>query len=167
MPKYPKMQKFKSTEIPKGLSAAAFHKGHPLAMPSLLECAMGIRAFYKGTSLSAPCGKERQAEFFAAVKESGHKRIEAFLRDGESLPSTIAILTGQLDLMEEGLRKYEGRDAGERMYLEDMYRWCAKAVEGVMTGKEATIMWWMSIASLLELKVIENDEMNGWLDMNF
>jgi hypothetical protein len=116
--KYPKMHKFKSTEIPKGLSAAAFHKGHPLAMPSLLECAKGIRAYYKGTSLSAPCSFEREAEFFATVKEGGRKQIEAFLRNGESLSSTIAILTGQLDLMEAGLCKHQGSNVGVRMYIE-------------------------------------------------
>jgi hypothetical protein len=166
MPKYPKMQKFKSNKIPKGLSAATFHKGHPLAMPSLLECAVGIRAYYKGTSLPAPCSKEREAEFFATIKEGGRKQIEAYLHDGESLSNTIAILKGQLDQMEAGLCKHQGSNVGVRMYVEDMYRWCAAAVEGVLTGKEATIMWWMNIASLLELKVIENDDMNGWLGIS-
>ena len=158
MPKYPEMRKFKSTKVPKGLSAAAMAKGHPNAMPSLLECAMGMRAYYKGTSLPAPCSFEWEAEFFATVKEGGHKQIEAYLRDGESLPSTIAILKGQLDLMAAGLCKHEKSNVGVRIYVKDMYRMCAKAVEGVMTGKD--------IASLLELKVIENDEMNGWFGIS-
>jgi hypothetical protein len=93
-----------------------------------------------------------------------------FLKAGFKLKEIGELLKAQLDLLEEGLRRESHRFPPGLSDTDQQSLWVEAAVGGsfttelgtVITGKEATASWFINIASLLKLKVIKDDEMNGW-----
>jgi hypothetical protein len=128
---------------------------------------LGLRAFYKGTSLQAPVIKSAERDFYEVVIKEGEAQIVSFLREGNSLSQVKAILKGQMDLMEDGL--YRTQNAFEVGKECDQDAWMAMATAGTeMEGPGHTnvIIWFMNIAALLKLGVIANDDNNGWWKMS-
>jgi hypothetical protein len=125
-----------------------------------------FRAFYKGTSIEAPCALTKIDEFFKVVVENGEGQIVKFLRDGHTLEQVKNVLGGQLNMIEEGLcRTQDQSTLWTEGTLGDQMAWMAAAVAGTMLegqAEAAIALWFMNIAALLKLKVIENDNDNGW-----
>ena len=131
-------------------------------MTSMFET-MKARAYYKGTSLECPI--DNQDKYMTLIIEKGHSQIEKFLRAGETMDNTIKCLTEQLDTMEEGLcyaEKKSGVKWATYSSKNEYMLYLKNASYGALEGDEFLACWWVNIASLLELKVIKNDEMNGW-----
>jgi hypothetical protein len=133
-------------------------------MSATINEIIGFRAFYNGTSLQAPVAPAKMDAFFKNIVTAGESLIISFLRDGKSLAEVKAILKGQMDLMEDGLcRTQKEADIGK---VGDQSAWMAAATAGTEMdgdGDLNVILWFINIACLLKLKVIENDNNNGWL----
>ena len=121
------------------------------------------RAYYKGSSL--PCLKEDETKFLQTAIKLGHDQIANMLRSKQTLKNIIALLTEQMDRLEEGLRMMEKKNGKkwQAMSYSEWMKYLSDASLGCLTGDQFMCCWWINIASLLELKAIENDEMNGWL----
>jgi hypothetical protein len=125
---------------------------------------LGLRAFYKGTSLQAPVINRLCQSFHERVVKDGEAMIVSFLREGHTLSQVKDILKGQMDLMEDGLCRTQ--KASEVWKEGDQDAWMAKATAGTEmegSGEMNVILWFMNIAALLKLGVIANDDDNGWL----
>jgi hypothetical protein len=123
-----------------------------------------LRAFYKGTSLQAPVEPERVDEFHTHIVETAQRQIEKFLRDGMPLAEIKALYKGQMDLMEDGLCRTQNVE--DIWTAGDQSAWMEEATAGTEMegdGDLNTILWFVNTAALLKLKVIENDNDNGWL----
>ena len=123
-----------------------------------------LRAFYKGTSLQAPVEPERVDEFHTHIVETAHRQIEKFLRDGMPLDTIKALYKGQMDVIEDGLCRTQ--KAEDIWTAGDQSAWMEAATAGTEMegdGDLNTILWFVNLAALLELKVVENDNDNGWL----
>lgn len=133
-------------------------------MSATINEIIGFRAFYNGTSLQAPVVPAKMDAFFKHIVAAGAVQIEKFLRAGISLAEIKAILKGQMDLMEDGLfRTQKEEDIGK---VGDQSAWMAAATAGTEMEDDGDLnvfLWFINIASLLKLKVIENDDNNGWL----
>ena len=123
-----------------------------------------LRAFYNGTSIQAPVVPAKMDAFFNNIVTAGERMIIAFLREGNSLAEVKAILKDQMDLMEDGLCRTE--DKSQTWNVGDQSAWMAAATAGTEMeddGDHNVVLWFINIASLLRLKVIEHDDNNGWL----
>jgi hypothetical protein len=123
-----------------------------------------LRAFYKGTSLQAPVEPERVDEFHKHIVETAQRQIEKFLRDGMPLATIKALYKDQMDLMEDGLCRTQ--KAEDIWTAGDQSAWMEAATAGTEMegdGDLNTILWFVNTAALLKLKVVENDNDNGWL----
>ena len=123
------------------------------------------RAFYNGTSLCAPIEPASAPKFMAKIVQSGAEQIVGFLRTGHTIEQIKSILKGQLDLIEAGLcRTQKPEDIWTCGSQEEWVEQAIKDTEFESGGADvAVILWFMNIASLLKMKVIENDDKNGWL----
>ena len=116
-----------------------------------------FRAFYKGTSLETFVIPEKIDAFYKAIVKNVETQIRRFLEQGMSLAEIGAIIKEQLDMMEETLCT-TCPGVGE-----DQNAWLEKATEGMkVSGDQLLVAWFLCVATLLKLKVIENDDMNGW-----
>lgn len=123
-----------------------------------------LRAFYKGTSIQAPIAPERLDAFHKHILETAHNQIEKFLRDGMPLAVLKALYKDQMDLMEDGLCRTQ--NAEDIWTTGDQSAWMEAATAGTELegdGDLNTILWFVNTAALLKLKMIENDNDNGWL----
>ena len=127
-----------------------------------VKTCLGLRAYYKGTSLHAPVPSNREEEFHKCIITTGEDLIASELREGKTLSEIKANIKGQMDLMEDGLRRTFPMVLGKG----DEFEWMAKATNGTRLGRNDSlrniIRWFMNIAALLKLKVIDNDNNNGW-----
>ena len=125
----------------------------------------GTRAFYKGTSIQCPYVDTD--DFMKLIhKGSNHVMVESLKADC-SLETQKKMYIKQLDAIEEALCKFQGiHGLGNKMKGNDVWKWLDEVgrLSGLnVSGKTLIMLWFMNIAALLKLKVIENDEMNGWL----
>ena len=135
-----------------------------ILMASTIDNLLCLRAFYKGTSLQAPVINSKLIAFHHMVVKNADTMITSFLRNGYMLSKVKEILKGQMDLMEDGLCRTS--DATTAWKEIDQDAWMAKATAGTEmeeNGKMNVMLWFVNIAALLKLKVIQNDENNGWL----
>jgi hypothetical protein len=129
------------------------------------------RAYYKGTFLAFPTDKPD--EFIKTVEQQAHLLITKELRRGNSLAQIKEWHKGDIDKMENRLcelqrsGKYPSTGTTETHLA-----WADEAGRGIWSepgdiepSGYATGNWFLTVAILLKLKVIENDEMNGWLMM--
>ena len=125
----------------------------------------GTRAFYKGTSIQCPYVDTD--DFMKVIhKGSNHVMVESLKADC-SLETQKKMYIKQLDAIEEALCKYQGiHGLGNKMKGNDVWKWLDEVgrLSGLnVSGKTLIMLWFMNIAALLKLKVIENDDKNGWL----
>jgi hypothetical protein len=111
-------------------------------------------AYYKGTCIS-----QISSNNIDKLKKNLTKQIETGLRMGVSLQEQINDYKTQLDIIEklwyESELKY-GNDENLRIdYIVNNYGCNMDTI---------TSLWFMNIASLLKLKVIKNDDMNGFVE---
>ena len=125
----------------------------------------GTRAFYKGTSIQCPY-VDADGYMKLTHKGSNHVMVESLKADC-SLETQKKMYIKQLDAIEKGLCKYQGiHGLGYEMKGDDVWKWLDEVgqLSGLnVTGKMVLALWFMNIAALLKLKVIENDDKNGWL----
>lgn len=119
-------------------------------------------AFYNGTACPITVDKELSFE------KGAMELLRKFLVDGESLKSTGMIIKKQMDKLEQLLFKISKDKAPTKKQIKN---WAKKCLIGddVATwaskkDPELYVMswWYTNIYILLKLKVIENDEMNGF-----
>ena len=126
-----------------------------------------FRAFYKGTSLQAPVYPNKLELFIKTIIEKGEGQILSFMRNGHSISEIKDILTEQMDIMEDGLCRTQDKSLCWKESGSDIQKdWLAKAAAEIKMDGDADFflaLWFMNIAALLKLKVIENDNENGWL----
>ena len=125
----------------------------------------GTRAFYKGTSIQCPYVDTD--DFMKVIhKGSNHVMVESLKADC-SLETQKKMYIKQLDAIEEALCKFQGiHGLGNKMKGNDVWKWLDEVgrLSGLnVSGKTLIMLWFMNIAALLKLKVIENDDKNGWL----
>ena len=123
-----------------------------------------LRAFWNGTSIQAPVAPERLDAFYQRITETAQAQIEKFLRDGMPLAVIKALYKRQMDVMEAGLCRTEDKS---KAWMEgDQSAWMEAATAGTEMegdGDLNCILWFVNTAACLKLKVIENDNNNGWL----
>jgi hypothetical protein len=75
-----------------------------------------------------------------------------------------------MDEMEQSMCVAQEKDKSNGKFipyqeiLSERYKeWLAEAYSHKMTGEEFIIIWFVNVATLLKLKVVENDNENGWL----
>jgi hypothetical protein len=139
------------------------------SLDQFLTALSGLRGYYKGTSLMAPIEPGTEKKFLAQITHLGQKQILDFLKEGFSLKETGDLLKAQLDVLEEGLCRESHRFPPGMSDTWKQNQWAEAAAAGLrhdggakMSGKDATAMWFFNIASLLKLKRIKDDAMNGW-----
>ena len=115
-----------------------------------------VMAYYKGTGLNVTliAGASFQDE-----KKDWEKQIVLFLKEGYSMNELKELYQGQLDVMEQiwfdGEKKFE-KDIDRRIkYMETEYKFG--------NFDEIKMKWFVSVACLLKLKVINDDDMNGFV----
>lgn len=125
----------------------------------------GTRAFYKGTSIQCPYIDDEM--FMKTIIAGANEQILESLKCGESLTELKAYYLDQMNSIEKALCDYHGIYHGvdDVMKGEAVWDWLdeiGKMSGFNVTGRWVLIMWFMNIAALLKLKVIENDDKNGW-----
>jgi len=121
-----------------------------------------FRAFYKGTSLSIELETLKMKEFCKMIVKGAQMLIQ--LDEYSSLEEARLKIKAEMDEMEEGLCRNE--DKSRTWTKCDQNAWVKEAIKGTSQDGDpdiATYMWFARILALLKLKVIENDDMNGWL----
>lgn len=129
-----------------------------------LDNHLGLRAYYKGTSLQAPVINRLCQAFHEHVVKNGEAQVVSFLRKGHTLSEIKSLLTEQMDVMEDGLRRTQ--KASDVWKEGDQDAWMAEATAGTSmegSGQINVILWFLNIAALLKLGAIANDNNNGWL----
>lgn len=125
----------------------------------------GLRAYYKGTSLQALVQPEQHADFMTAIKNAANDWIRHGLQQGMSLAQIGAFHKAQLDAMEDGLCRTQAAFPPGLSTGDAQDAWCDAAFADLdMKGAAGAIIWFVNIALLLRLKIIENDDNNGWLE---
>ena len=125
----------------------------------------GLRAYYKGTSLQALIQPEQHAEFMTAIKNAANKWIRVGLEQGQSLSQIGAFHKAQMDAMEDGLCRTQAAFPPGFHAADEQTAWCDAAFADLdIKGAAGAVIWFTNIALLLKLKVIENDDSNGWLE---
>jgi hypothetical protein len=113
-----------------------------------------LTAYYKGTCIS-----QISSNNIDKLKKNLTKQIENGLRMGISLQEQINDYKTQLDIIEKLWYESElqyGNDENLRIdYIVNNYGYDMDTI---------TSLWFMNIASLLKLKVIQNDDMNGFVE---
>jgi len=88
------------------------------------------------------------------------------LKCGDSLNTQKALYLKQINSIEKALCDYQGiHGVGGVMKDDAVWEWLDEIgkMSGLnVIGKTVLITWFMNIAALLKLKVIENDDKNGW-----
>lgn len=115
-----------------------------------------LTAYYKGTCIS-----QISSNNIEKLKKNLTKQIETGLRMGISLQEQIKDYKNQLDIIEnlwyEGELKY-GNDENLRIdYIVNNFGYDMDTIISI---------WFINIASLLKLKVIKNDDLNGFVEFS-
>lgn len=131
----------------------------------MIEAQLGLRAYYKGTSLQLPVCISKTEEVWKEIERKGENQVVKFLQMGVSLDELKEVYLEQLNEIEDGLCRTE--DKSQLNGLVDQQEIVEKAIKGTRLESQgaefATAIWFLNIAALLKMKVIENDNMNGWL----
>lgn len=128
------------------------------------------RAYYKGTHLAFPTDDSHG--FIKTVEADANWFIVERLRKGESFAYIASDFQRQLNAMEENLCSLQRNNTYPSFgTLKTHLAWADQAGRGVICPPTApsgfaTTCWFLAIAVLLKLKVIENDNDNGWLLIN-
>jgi hypothetical protein len=77
-----------------------------ILMASTIDNLLGLRAFYKGTSLQAPVINSKLIAFHHMVVKNAETMITSFLRNGYMLSKVKEILKGQMDKVKAALLVY-------------------------------------------------------------
>ena len=124
-----------------------------------------IRAYYKGTSI-----EHESIDLLTKVKANAHNMIVKGLKTGLFLEFIKQDLKSQLDALENGLKVVQVRENSVGKFG-NQNEWLRKGALEVgmkdregqpMTGAMAASLWFLNVAALIELGVIDDDEMNGW-----
>ena len=118
-----------------------------------------IMAFYKGTALTMALNVNIK---YPEIRKMWEEQIVCGLRCGEKLKDLIELYKGQLDAIEEAWftsEKLFAKDIDKRIKFVETV--CSTHSFG--TFNEITVLWCMNIASLIKLKAIECDDMNGFV----
>ena len=117
-----------------------------------------LLAFYKGTAWPAICiCQDNQIGFY---EEQAHEMITLGLRQGQSLEDQKQTYKEQLDIMEGLLIEYNSTG---KPYGTADDNTIARVCNALEQPKEfAREFWYLNVGALLELKVIANDNYNGW-----
>jgi hypothetical protein len=114
-------------------------------------------AYYKGTCIS-----QISSNNIDKLKKNLTKQIETGLRIGVSLQEQINDYKTQLDHIEkiwyESELKYGNDKSSKNLRIDYIVNNYGYNIDTI------TSLWFMNIASLLKLKVIENDDMNGFVE---
>ena len=111
--------------------------------------------FFDGTPMEIGVKRENYAAFSKAIKEGGREQIEALLPEFGSKEKVADFLYAQMQHFHNQILKISTHVSEEVLER----AWGAK-------WKTRRIAWMNNISSLLYLKRIKNDEMNGWVLMD-
>jgi hypothetical protein len=111
--------------------------------------------YYKGSAMPY-CVKDPKA-FYEGVKQASNKMIVLGLREGISIKDQIDLMCGQLDRMENEMYVITNKKAWNTGQLIDAW--------GEEEFDKRSRLWCLNIEALLQLRAIQNDDMNGWLFM--
>jgi len=117
-----------------------------------------LLAFYKGTPWPTSCIRDKN--MIGHFQKLSHEMITTGLRMGISLDTQKQDYLTQLNKFESTLIKHSSTgQAGGIAGPNSIKKVCE---ELGMDEKTITSLWYLDVGALLELKVIENDNMNGW-----
>ena len=121
-----------------------------------------LRGYYKGTSLVMALENRREVARFIKRCEG---QIEAGLRGGATLAEMEQLFKQQLNTAEQAMTDLQ-KEWGDEQYMlkttEELSEEVAKKTKLNGTGDQLIAMWFANIASLLKMKKLPNDDMNGW-----
>ena len=124
----------------------------------------GLRGYYKGTSLQAPVEPANELRFLQLIHEGAQQSLKDLLRD-YPLARVKDMVIGTLDQLEQRLCETE-KDGSVRMTDgEDQDNWIKQAFTGILScdrQAEGLMHWFTFIAMALKLRLIEDDNLNGW-----
>lgn len=116
-----------------------------------------LTAYYKGTCIS-----QISSNNIDKLKKNLTKQIENGLRMGISLQEQINDYKTQLDIIEklwyESELKYGNDESSKNLRIDYIVNNYGYNMDTIIS------LWFMNIASLLKLKVIQNDDMNGFVE---
>ena len=114
-----------------------------------------VFAYYKGTRVPPLPPKA-----FAQIEPGAYDLIKTYLTTGMTLAQVGQIVAADLDEWEQKLVDYQAAHPVDGR-LTTAEKWLGGAW-GPEYGK-IWCEWYLSVAILLKLKIINNDAMNGWL----
>lgn len=103
--------------------------------------------YYKGTC--CPLSLLSKKVYDAMVVEA-HAQIKSGLYEGKSVAEQIQLYKYELDIIHQSY--VDAHHQGQKQKKE--------VGAGICYGDQG-IIWWMNVLSLIELKVLKNDDMNG------
>jgi len=111
--------------------------------------------FFDGTPMEIGVKRENYAAFSKAIKEGGREQIEALLPEFGSKEKVAEFLYAQTEHFHNQILKISTHVSDEVLERAWGAEW-----------KQRQAGWMVNISSLLHLKRIKNDEMNGWVLMD-
>jgi hypothetical protein len=125
-------------------------------------------ALYKGTAVTYVGVNDD--EFLKSCIKCADDMVVKMLRDGFSLDFVGEQVKKQMDEMEECMCVAQEKDKRNGKFIpfqeissKEYKDWLSEAYSHKMTGEDFIIIWFVNVATLLKLKVVENDDNNGWL----
>jgi hypothetical protein len=167
---YPLVKKNPSQFFDKIDSAARVYDGTPIKnlrqqtkALKMLHAALGTYAYYKGTSIK--CAYEEEELYLKMSIAGANEMITKMLRRGASLKEIGILTKNEIDKMEEYLCQAPNAKRMAEFSFKDYMDYLSNASGGKFSGIDFMTHWFVNVGVLLKLKVIDNDEMNGWLIM--
>jgi hypothetical protein len=127
----------------------------------------GLRGYYKGSSLVAPVNHGKEALFLKIVADRADKSILELMKEGVRLADIGRAALDGMNLLEQAMCDIQDDYPPGPQPMSRQFEMAAKMNQKAggpqRTGEEVVLCWFASIYTLLKLKLIKNDEMNGWL----
>ena len=132
-------------------------------LDALLNHKVILSAYYKGTSMTLTFNNKQKCDEFKQICES---QILLGLRTGVSIPTQIADYFEQLNLMEQYLFDDE-RVYGSPLTKKEEKKYELRfSTRFNMNMEKFQSLWFANVASLLKLKQLKDDDMNGFMILN-
>jgi len=129
----------------------------------MLHTALGTYGYYKGTSIH--CIYKDEAGYVKKCSDAANTLITILLRSGKNLKFIGERTKERMDELEEYLCQAPDSKRTVEFSGKDYLDYLSNASGGKHSGEEFAFLWYVNMTVLLKLKVIDNDEMNGWLIM--
>ena len=124
-------------------------------MNSIQKGMVVMLGFFEGTPMELGVKRENYAAFSKKIKEGGREQIEALLPELGSKEKVADFLYATMQDYHNQILKISTHVSEEVLER----AWGANY-------KKRMVAWMLNISSLLHMKRIKNDEMNGWVLMD-